>query len=118
VRALLSFVVLLVVATGATGCHRPDRCLSTCEERQKQLGCHPAVDCKTSCGKLHAAPSCQAELKNFEECFLAKPLDKWMCDTTGLPVVKEEECATERHIVMGCLEMGGNPPPGPPAKKP
>jgi len=117
VRAPLSFVVLLVVATVA-GCHKPDRCLSTCEERRQQLGCHPQEDCKTSCKKLHTASSCQAELKKFEECFLAKPLDKWMCDATGLPVVRGEECATERHIIMGCLEMGGNPPPGPPAKKP
>jgi len=118
VRALSSFAVLFavfVLATGATGCRRPDRCPSICEERKQQLGCHPKKDCQTSCKELHAAPTCQAELKTFEACFLSKPVDKWMCDANGLPVVRGDECATERHVVMGCLEMGGNPPP---AKKP
>ncbi|HEX4406777.1 MAG TPA: hypothetical protein VH560_18185 [Polyangia bacterium] len=107
----MSLFALLAVVTGAAGCHKADRCRSICEERQTQLGCHPKEDCQTSCKKLHATPTCQPELKKFEECFLAKPADKWMCDANGLPVVRGDECATERHVIMGCLEMGGNPAP-------
>ena len=118
VRAFSSFVFLLVIAAGATGCHKSDRCLSTCEERQKELGCHPQNDCKSSCAKLHAAQPCSAELKKFEDCFLPKPLSLWECDATGLPVVKREECLLERHLVMGCLETSAMPPTPAAAKKP
>lgn len=115
-RAFLSVGVLLALAGGAAGCHR-DRCVSVCEQREKELGCHPKEDCKTSCRKLHTAPTCRNELKRFEDCFLTKPVDKWECDHTGLPVTKADECLIERHLVMGCLEMGPQPP-ATPAKKP
>jgi hypothetical protein len=105
VRAVVNaFALALVLCTlGGAGCHR-DRCVSICQQREKELGCHPREGCKAKCDQLHAAPRCVKELKTFEECFLAVESKNWMCDDEGLPVVQEHFCEKERYGVSACLE--------------
>jgi len=93
---------------GTAGCHR-NRCVPICEQRAKELGCHPREGCKVKCDQLHAAPRCVKELKTFEECFLAVEAKNWMCDEEGLPVVQLTFCGKERSAVGACLES----PPAP-----
>jgi hypothetical protein len=113
VRALHTVVAFFLLVAAAGACHR-DRCVPICEQRAKELGCHPTDPCKTTCEKLHTAPTCKKELKAFEDCFTARPLAEWECDLgDGTPVVHPSVCPSERHAVMTCLESH---PPGPPGR--
>jgi hypothetical protein len=105
-----AFALALVFFTvAAAGCHR-DRCTPICEQRAKELGCHPEESCKVMCEKLHSAKSCAKELKLFEDCFVAEAPEHWVCDSDGLPVAKLEFCAKERNAVAACLEKSPPPP--------
>jgi hypothetical protein len=117
VRALpgLALVVrlatLATLATLAAGCRR-DRCVSVCEQRVRELGCHPTDPCKTTCEKLHTAPTCRPELQVFERCFIVRPTKDWECDLgDGTPVVHADLCLPERQAVMACLTSHPLPPP-------
>jgi hypothetical protein len=117
VRALRTLVVAVVAvsAVGAAGCHR-DRCTPICEQRAKELGCHPNDPCKTTCEKLHTAPACRKELLAFERCFLARPTADWECDVgDGTPVIHQNLCLDERRGVVTCLENTPRPPQPPQA---
>lgn len=111
-RVLAVVPVLLLCAVSATGCHR-DRCTPICEQRAKELGCHPEEPCKKTCEKLHTAKACGKELKAFEDCFLARPVADWECDVgDGTPVVHPTICIPERQGVVACLQTQPVPQPG------
>jgi hypothetical protein len=105
VRALKNVVTLAFVlfTVGAAGCHR-NRCVPICEQREKELNCHPQESCKATCEQLHTATTCAKELKVFEDCFLAETPKHWTCDESGLPVVQIQFCSKERNAVSTCLE--------------
>ena len=106
------FVLTLAAAAGA-GCRR-DRCVPICEQRAKELDCHPTDPCKLTCERLHTATTCQKELKVFEDCFLQKPLADWECDSDGTPVVHPLVCLKEKESVAVCMQIAPPPPPATP----
>ncbi len=95
----------------ASGCHR-DRCVSTCEQRAKELHCPPHESCKATCDKLHAPPACGKEYKDYERCFLDLPPKEWFC-YDDQPVPSPAACPAQRHQVEACLSAA--PPPSEPA---
>ena len=110
-RIVLAFF-LLVPALGA--CHR-DRCLSVCQQREKELGCTPSESCKETCGQLHEASGspCDAEFRGWEGCIVNLPKDQWECGIRGQPVPRETACHDARVKVMACITKF---PQWPPAK--
>jgi hypothetical protein len=117
VRRFVTLVgAALVVA--AVGCRR-DRCVPVCEQRAKELHCASPESCKVTCDKLHNAPSCAAELKAFEACFVKLPLKDWTCDEEHQPVPHAWACPEERNHVVDCMQKAAPPPPaGPPPAAP
>jgi hypothetical protein len=103
-RSFAVVVVFVPLALGAVGCRR-DRCVPVCEQRAKELDCHPTDSCKLTCDKLHTATTCAKELKTFEDCFLGRPVKEWICDSDGTPVVRPESCGAERDAVMRCMQI-------------
>jgi hypothetical protein len=102
---------LAVASLAASGCHR-DRCISTCEQRAKELNCPPHESCKATCDKLHSPPVCGKEYKEYERCFLDLPASKWLC-YGDQPVPNPVECPAQRHTLETCLSAA--PPPSEPA---
>src|SRR5579872_3317120 len=93
-------LLLLVLTLGA--CHR-DRCLSTCQQRQKELRCMPSKSCKTTCDQLHEASPCSAEMHGWEACIVSLPTDHWECNVAGEPVPQETACTDARAKVIACI---------------
>jgi hypothetical protein len=114
---MLSLRLLLagcLLAMNTTGCR--DACVSTCQLRAKELGCAHADQCRDSCEKLRTSPVCQTEFKAFKACFLKQPRTGWECDDSGLPVMTENACLTEKLGVNDCLVQSPPPPPTPPSR--
>lgn len=112
-RIVLALFFLLP-ALGA--CHR-DRCLSVCEQRQKELGCkaeRPAESCKTTCDQLHEASPCSAAMLGWEACIVSLAPSQWECGNTGQPVPRETACQDARAGVVKCISKF---PEWPPPKK-
>jgi hypothetical protein len=108
-RIVLAFFIL-VPALGA--CHR-DRCLSVCQQREKELGCKPSESCKATCAQLHEASACAAEFRGWEDCIVELPTHQWECGIRGQPVPRETTCTDARAKVMACISKF---PQGPPPK--
>lgn len=98
-RVVLAFF-FLVSALGA--CHR-DRCLSVCQQRQKELRCQPSESCKTTCDQLHEATPCSAVMHAWEACIVSLPTPQWECNVRGQPVPKETACTDARAQVVACI---------------
>jgi hypothetical protein len=112
-RIVVAFF-FLVPALGA--CHR-DRCLSVCEQRQKELGCkpeRPAESCKATCDQLHEASPCSAAMRGWEACIVSLPPNQWECSNRGQPVPRETACLDARAGVVSCISKF---PEWPPPKK-
>lgn len=104
-------LALAVVAPLGAGCRRrPDRCVPTCEQRNKQLGCHPAESCQKTCETLHAPGPCRKELGAWEDCVVALPPKYWECDDNGQPVPLPGACPKERDGVETCMAKQPQPP--------
>jgi hypothetical protein len=95
-------VLTLVLALSLGACHR-DRCLSVCEQRQKELGCNPVKTCKQTCDELHEPSVCDPAFHAWEDCMVKLPADQWECGIRGQPVPKEKACKDARVQVMSCI---------------
>jgi hypothetical protein len=100
-RIVLAFA--FVLSLGA--CHR-DRCLSICQQREKELGCvpdSPRRTCKVTCEDLHKETPCSAAMRVWEACLLPLPANQWECNPAGQAVPKETACTDARAGVIGCI---------------
>jgi len=98
-------VLAVTFALSLGACHR-DRCLSLCEQRQKELGCNPEVPqrgCKATCDELHKETPCSAVMRGWEACLMSLPADQWECNPAGTPVPKETVCQDARAKVINCI---------------
>jgi hypothetical protein len=111
-RFVLAFA--FVLSLGA--CHR-DRCLSMCQQHERELGCKPDSplrSCKVTCDDLHQETPCSAETKEWEACLMELPANQWECNPAGQPVPKEAGCQGVRDKVVRCISKF---PEWPPPKK-
>jgi hypothetical protein len=97
-RIVLAFACALSLAA----CHR-DRCLSVCQQRQKELRCQPRETCKATCDQLHEASPCAAEMRGWEDCIVSLPTHQWECNAVGQPVPQETACTEARGKVVTCI---------------
>jgi hypothetical protein len=112
-RILLACAFLL--SLGA--CHR-DRCLSVCQQREKELGCKPTPHtrrtCKDTCDELHEASPCSEPMRAWEACLVTVPASAWECTEVGPPAPKDGECTKAKVGVIECIQKF---PEWPPPKK-
>jgi hypothetical protein len=92
--------VLLVSSLGA--CHR-DRCLSVCEQRQKELRCKPKESCKATCDELREPSPCLAAMRGWGDCIVSLPTDGWECNEASQLVPRETACQEARGQVVSCI---------------
>jgi hypothetical protein len=100
-RFVLAFTFL--ISLGA--CHR-DRCLSVCQQREKDLGCRPETverGCKATCDQLHEESPCSPAMKGWEACIVSLPAGDWECNPAGQPVPKDTACQDARSKVVACI---------------
>jgi hypothetical protein len=101
---IASTLVLSLVFVLSIGACRRDRCVSVCEQRQKELGCQPRKSCKVTCDELHDPSSpCAAEFRGWEACILKVPLNQWECGQDGQPSPLQSTCPDERSKVGLCM---------------
>jgi hypothetical protein len=97
-RIVLAFS--FVLSLGA--CHR-DRCLSVCEQREKELRCVPSESCKTTCSQLHEESPCSPAMRDWEACIVSLPTSQWECNGRGQPVPRDTACPDARTKVFTCI---------------
>ena len=98
----IAFVLAFAFVFSLGACHR-DRCLSVCQQREKELGCVPSESCKATCTQLHQASPCAAEFRGWEDCIVRLPTDQWECGIRGQPVPRDKTCPDARAKVMACI---------------
>jgi hypothetical protein len=106
-RIVLAFVLLLS-ALGA--CHR-DRCMSVCEQRQKDLKCEPRHGCKATCDEIRQETPCSTEMRGWGDCIIALPADGWECNQASQLVPKEASCTKVRDKLVSCISKFPEWPP-------
>jgi hypothetical protein len=106
-------VLALAMVLSLGACHR-NRCLSVCEQRQKELKCSPSESCKATCDQLHEESPCSAAMRGWEDCIVALPTNQWECNLKGQPVPKDSACTDARSKVFTCITKF---PEWPPPKK-
>jgi hypothetical protein len=98
-------VLAVTLALSLAACHH-DRCLSVCQQREKELDCKPETperSCKATCDDLHKETPCSAAMRGWEACLVSLPANQWECNPAGQPVPKERACTDARAKVIDCI---------------